>query len=83
MLELGESRAARKYLTELCNESTGILKDDPALPSIYNCLGMTFFRQNLHADAIEYYKKALDCQARIGYSNNNALAEIHNNIGLS
>ncbi|CAM4815060.1 unnamed protein product [Rotaria magnacalcarata] len=83
MLELGESRAARKYLTELCNESAGILKDDPALPSIYNCLGMTFFRQNLHADAIEYYKKALDCQARIGYSNNNALAEIHNNIGLS
>ncbi|CAF3637599.1 unnamed protein product [Rotaria socialis] len=83
MLELGEYRAARKYLTELCNESTGILKDDFALPSIYNCLGMTFFRQNLHADAIEYYEKALDCQARIGYSNNNALAEIHNNIGLS
>ncbi|CAF3381589.1 unnamed protein product [Rotaria sp. Silwood2] len=44
---------------------------------------MTFSRQRLYADAIEYYKKALDCQARIGYSNNNALAEIYNNIGLS
>ncbi|CAF3037428.1 unnamed protein product [Rotaria sp. Silwood2] len=83
MLELGEYRAVRKYLTGLCSESTGILKDDPTLPSIYNCLGMTFSRQRLYADAIEYYKKALDCQARIGYSNNNALAEIYNNIGLS
>lgn len=83
MLELGEYRVARKYLTELCRESDGILKDDSALPSIFNCLGMTFHRQNLYADAVVYYKKALDCQARIGYSDNNALAEIHNNIGLS
>lgn len=83
MLELGEYRAARKYLTALCSESGRILKDDPALASVYNCLGMTFSRQNLYADAIEYYKKALDCQARLEYSNNNALAEIHNNIGLS
>lgn len=83
MLELGEYCAARKYLTSLCSESTGILKDDPALPGVYNCLGMTFYRQNLYADAIEHYKKAMDSQARIGYSNNNALAEIHNNIGLA
>lgn len=83
MLELGEYRAARKYLTALSTESENILKDDPALPSIYNCLGMIFYRQHLYADAVEQYKKALDCQARIGYSNNNALAEIHNNIGLA
>lgn len=66
-----------------CVEEKNILKDDPALASIYNCLGMTFSRQNLHAEAIEYHKKALDWQARLEYSDNNALAEIHNNLGLS
>lgn len=83
LIELGEHRAARKYLMSLRAEEKNILKDDPALASVYNCLGMTFSRQNLHADAIEYYKKALDCQARLAYSDNNALAEIHNNLGLS
>ena len=83
LIELGEVRAARRYLLSLCSEGWNILKDDPTLANVYNCLGMTFSRQNLHADAIEYYKKALDCQARLEYSNNNALAEIHNNIGLS
>ena len=83
LIELSEHRAVRKYLMSLCSEGKDVLKDDPALASVYNCLGMTFSRQNLHAEAIEYYKKALNCQARLEYSNNNALSEIHNNIGLS
>lgn len=83
LIELGEYRSARKYLTCLCTEGLSVLRNDPVLASVYNCLGMLFSRQNLHADAIEYYKKALDCQARVEYSNNNALAEIQNNIGLS
>ncbi|CAF3276257.1 unnamed protein product [Rotaria sp. Silwood2] len=83
LIELGEYRSARKYLTSLCSESKLTLKDDPVLASAYNCLGMTYSRQNLHANAIEHYKQALNCQIRLEYSDNNALAEIYNNIGLS
>ncbi|CAF3943671.1 unnamed protein product, partial [Didymodactylos carnosus] len=42
---------------------------------------MIYSRQGLYADALKYFKQALNHQTRLEYSNNNALAEIHNNIG--
>jgi tetratricopeptide (TPR) repeat protein len=35
----------------------------------------------LYGEALDYYRKALNTQARLQFSNNNALAEIFNNIG--
>ncbi|CAF1307133.1 unnamed protein product [Adineta ricciae] len=85
LMELGEYRAARKYLTSLLNEARdgGILINDPNLATIYSCLGMIYARQALHGDALKAFKQALNTQARLEYSNNNALAEIHRNIGLA
>ena len=85
LVELGEYRAARKYLTSLLTQACdgGILINDPNLASIYFCLGKTYARQNLHGDAIKAFKQALNTQARLEYSNNNVLADIHNNIGLA
>ncbi|CAF1343170.1 unnamed protein product [Adineta steineri] len=85
LMELGEYRAARKYLSSLLNEAQdgGILNNDPNLASIYSCLGMIYARQGLHGDALKTFKQALNTQARLEYSNNNALAEIHKSIGLA
>ncbi|CAF1503578.1 unnamed protein product [Adineta ricciae] len=85
LVELGEYRAARKYLTSLLTQAglKGVLTNDISLVNVYNCLGMTYDRQGLHNDALKAFKQALNTQARLEYSNNNALAEIHNNIGLS
>ena len=85
LLELGEYRAARKYLTSLLTQAGdgGVLVNDISLAGVYNCLGMTYIRQGLHGDALKVFKQALNTQARLEYSNNNALAEIHNNIGLA
>ena len=85
LMELGEYRAARKYLNSLLSQACddGILFNDPSLASIYSCLGTTYARQGLHGDALKTFKQALNAQARLEYSNNNALASIHNNIGLA
>ncbi len=85
LMELGEYRAARKYLNSLLDQACdgGILINDPSLASIYCCLGMTYARQGLYGDAIKSFKQALNTQARLEYSNNNVLAHIHNNIGLA
>ncbi|CAF3539810.1 unnamed protein product [Adineta steineri] len=85
LMELGEYRAARKYLNSLLFETNdgGVLINDPNLATIYSCLGMTYARQGLHGDALKVFKQALNTQARLEYSNNNALASIHNNIGLA
>ncbi|CAF3778658.1 unnamed protein product [Adineta steineri] len=85
LMELGEYRAARKYLNSLLSETNdgGVLINDPNLANIYSCLGMTYARQGLHGDALKVFKQALNTQARLEYSNNNALANIHNNIGLT
>ncbi|CAF4071804.1 unnamed protein product [Adineta steineri] len=85
LMELGEYRAARKYLSSLLNEAQdgGILNNDPNLATIYSCLGMIYARQGLHGDALKAFKQALNTQARLEYSNNNALAEIHQSIGLA
>jgi len=85
LVELGEYRAARKYLTSLLTEAGdgGVLANDISLAGVYSCLGMTYARQGLHGDALKAFKQALNTQARLEYSNNNALAEIHNNIGLA
>ncbi|CAF4413044.1 unnamed protein product, partial [Adineta steineri] len=84
-MELGEYRAARKYLNSLLSETNdgGVLINDPNLATIYSCLGMIYARQGLHGDALKVFKQALNTQARLEYSNNNALASIHNNIGLA
>ncbi|CAF4429482.1 unnamed protein product, partial [Didymodactylos carnosus] len=79
LIELGEYRAVKKYLTSLLN--CDILMDDPSIASAFNCMGMIYSRQGLYADALEYFKQALNHQTRLEYSNNNALAEIHSNIG--
>lgn len=85
LMELGEYRAARKYLSSLLTQASdgGILFHDPSLASIYSCLGTTYARQGLHGDALKAFKQALNVQARLEYSNNNALANIHTNIGLA
>jgi tetratricopeptide (TPR) repeat protein len=85
LMELGEYRAARKYLNSLLTQACdgGILINDPSLAIIYCCLGMTYARQGLYGDAIKVFKQALNTQARLEYSNNNVLANIHNNIGLA
>ncbi len=85
LVELGEYRAARKYLTSLLTQAGdgGVLINDISLAGVYNCLGITYARQGLHGDALSVFKQALNTQARLEYSNNNALAEIHNNIGLA
>jgi len=85
LMELGEYRAARKYLNSLLTQACdgGVLINDPSLAIIYCCLGMTYARQGLHGDAIKAFKQALNAQARLEYSNNNVLAHIHNNIGLA
>ncbi|CAF1235228.1 unnamed protein product [Didymodactylos carnosus] len=41
---------------------------------------MIYMKQSLYGDALECYKLALDHQMKLEYSNNNALAEIYNNI---
>jgi tetratricopeptide (TPR) repeat protein len=85
LVELGEYRAARKYLTSLLTQAGdgGVLVNDISLASVYSCLGITYARQGLHSDALKAFKQALNTQARLEYSNNNAFAEIHNNIGLA
>lgn len=85
LVELGEYRAARKYLASLLSEAdgNGVLANDISLAGIYNCLGLTYARQGLHGDALRAFKQALNAQARLEYSNNNALSEIHNYIGLA
>lgn len=85
LMELGEYRAARKYLNSLLTQACegGLLINDPNLASIYSCLGTTYARQGLHGDALKAFKQALNAQARLEYSNNNAFANIHNNIGLA
>lgn len=85
LMELGEYRAARKYLNSLLIQAgeEGILFNDPSLASMYTCLGMTYTRQGLFGDAIKSFKQALNTQARLEYSNNNVLANIHNQIGLT
>ncbi|CAF4091354.1 unnamed protein product [Rotaria magnacalcarata] len=85
LIELGEYRAARKYLNSLLTQSCDgcILVNDPNLAAIHSCLGTTYARQSLHGDALKAFKEALNAQARLEYSNNNALANIHNNIGLA
>ncbi|UJR12748.1 hypothetical protein I4U23_016922 [Adineta vaga] len=85
LMELGEYRAARKYLNSLLaqEDEEGILFNDPSLANIYSCLGMTYARQGLFGDAIKSFKQALNTQARLEYSNNNVLANIHNQIGLA
>ncbi|CAF1267391.1 unnamed protein product [Didymodactylos carnosus] len=67
-----------KYLIEL-----GEHQNDPSLASAYNCLGLIYSKQGIHGSALEHYKKALNSQARLEYSNNNALAEIYDNIGYT
>ncbi|CAF1629250.1 unnamed protein product, partial [Adineta ricciae] len=85
LMELGEYRAARKYLNSLLaqGDEEGILFNDPSLASIYSCLGMTYTRQGLFGDAIKSFKQALNTQARLEYSNNNVVANIHRQIGLA
>ncbi|CAF1600586.1 unnamed protein product, partial [Didymodactylos carnosus] len=79
LVELGEYRAIKKYLKSLLE--TSILNNDPSIASVYNCLEMIHSRPGLYGDALNYYKQALSHQARLDYSNTNALGEIHNDIG--
>ncbi|CAF2031712.1 unnamed protein product [Rotaria magnacalcarata] len=85
LVELGEHRAARKYLVSLLSEArdNGVLANDISLAGVYSCLGLTYARQGLHSDALKAFQQTLNTQARLEYSNNNALSEIHNNIGLA
>ncbi|CAF1087730.1 unnamed protein product [Didymodactylos carnosus] len=77
--ELGEDRISKRYLNQIVDSKQ--LENDPNLVSVYNCLGTIHFRQTLYGEALDYYRKALNTQARLQFSNNNALAEIFNNIG--
>ncbi|CAF0941147.1 unnamed protein product [Rotaria sordida] len=79
MIELGEDRVCKRYLSQLIESKQ--LENDPNLVAVYNCLGTIHSRQALYGEALEYYRKALNTQARLQFSNNNALAEIFNNIG--
>ena len=79
LIELGEDRISRRYLNQLVESKQ--LENDPNLVAAYNCLGTILSRQALHGEALKYYRKALNTQARLEFSNNNALAEIFNNIG--
>ena len=79
LIELGEDRISRRYLNQLIDSKQ--LDNDPNLVAAYNCLGTILSRQALHGEALKYYRKALNTQARLEFSNNNALAEIFNNIG--
>ncbi|CAF3367277.1 unnamed protein product [Rotaria socialis] len=85
LVELGEYRAARKYLVSLLSEAreNGVIANDISLAGVYSCLGLTYARQGFHGDALRAFKQTLNAQARLEYSNNNALSEIHNNIGLA
>ncbi|CAF3043356.1 unnamed protein product [Rotaria sp. Silwood2] len=79
LIELGEDRVCKRYLNQLVESKQ--LENDPNLVAVYNCLGTIHSRQALYGEALEYYRKALNTQARLQFSNNNALAEIFNNIG--
>ncbi|UJR15007.1 hypothetical protein I4U23_001984 [Adineta vaga] len=79
LIELGEDRVSKRYLNQLIDSKQ--LDNDPNLVSVYNCLGLIYSRQALYGEALDYYRKALNAQARIQFSNNNALAEIFNYIG--
>ena len=79
LIELGEDRASKRYLNQLLDSKQ--LENDPNLAAVYNCLGTIYFRQALYGEALAYYRKALNTQARLEFSNNNALAEIFNYIG--
>lgn len=79
LIELGGDRVSKRYLNQIIDSKQ--LENDPNLVTVYNCLGMIYFRQALYGEALEYYRRALNTQARLQFSNNNALAEIFNNIG--
>jgi tetratricopeptide (TPR) repeat protein len=79
LMELGEDRVCKRYLNQIIDSKQ--LENDPNLAVVYNCLGTIHARQALYGEALEYYRKALNTQARVQFSNNNALAEIFNNIG--
>ena len=79
LIELGEDRVSKRYLSQIVESKQ--LENDPNLVVVYNCLGTIHARQALYGEAMEYYRKALNTQARLQFSNNNALAEIFNNIG--
>jgi Tfp pilus assembly protein PilF len=79
LIELGEDRVSKRYLNQIIDSEQ--LENDPNLVAVYNCLGTIYSRQALHGEALDYYRKALNTQARLQFSNNNALAEIFNNIG--
>ena len=79
LIELGEDRVSKRYLTQIVESKQ--LENDPNLAVVYNYLGTIHSRQGLYGEAMEYYRKALNTQARLQFSNNNALAEIFNNIG--
>ena len=79
LIELGEDRVSKRYLNQLIESKQ--LENDLNLVVVYNCLGTIHSRQALYGEALEYYRKALNTQARLQFSNNNALAEIFNNIG--
>ncbi|CAF4699389.1 unnamed protein product [Rotaria sp. Silwood1] len=79
LIELGEDRVCKRYLSQLIESKQ--LENDSNLVAVYNCLGTIHSRQALYGGALEYYRKALNTQARLQFSNNNALAEIFNNIG--
>ncbi|CAF3925365.1 unnamed protein product [Rotaria sp. Silwood1] len=81
LIELGEYRAAERYLKSLIRG--GVLENDPSLASAQNCLGLIYSKRGIHGGALKHYKRALNSQVRLEYSNNNALAEIYNNIGYS
>ncbi|CAF4640431.1 unnamed protein product [Rotaria sp. Silwood1] len=79
LIELGEDRVCKRYLSQLIESKQ--LENDSNLVAVYNCLGTIHSRQALYGGSLEYYRKALNTQARLQFSNNNALAEIFNNIG--
>jgi tetratricopeptide (TPR) repeat protein len=79
LIELGEDRVCKRYLNQIIESKQ--LENDSNLVAVYNCLGTIHFRQALYGEALDYYRKALNTQARLQFSNNNALAEIFNNIG--
>jgi uncharacterized protein HemY len=63
LIELGEDRVCKRYLNQLIESKQ--LENDSNLGSVYNCLGTIHSRQALYGEALEYYRKALNTQARI------------------
>ena len=79
LIELGEESVSKRYLHKIVESKQ--LDNDPNLVAVYNCLGMIHARQGLYGEALDCYRKALNTQVRLQFSNNNALAEIFNHIG--